>query len=274
VPISRLYEVGMLARLPLVASVANDERWAVCTSATFIPHSLTICFPHHFTTYHKSLFTLSVGKMDSLDFPLSSKTKQSILDIIFDYNSDGDIDPAVYIPSDGYFSFYTRIVEGCPARVTPETHQDIANLVNLLKRPESTRNSVQDILRSKFLGHQPEDRDEILESWISLATRLLLMVPTRRLLTTGRAITVSGETKLDWKDGNIKDLVNKQFISQTAMKDTVKLEKIFNARNLERIAGLEVRWTSNLADHLRMRDDDTAVEIFHYASFLRFHQTW
>ena len=212
--------------------------------------------------------------MDSLGFPLSSKTKQAILDVIFDYHSDGDIDPAIFIPSDGYFSFYTRIVEGCRARVTPETHQDIANLVNLVKHPESTRNSVEDVLRNKFLDLEPEDRDEILESWISLATRLLLMVPTRRLLTAGRSITVSGETKMNWKDGTIKDLVNKEFVHQTAMKDAVKLEKIFNARNLERIAGLEVRWTSNLADHLRMRDDDTAVEIFHYASFLRFHQTW
>jgi len=57
------------------------------------------------------------------------------------------------------------------------------------------------------------------------------------------------------------------------MKDHVKLEKIFNAMNLEHIAGIEVRWTSNLADHLRMRDDDKAVEIFHYATFLRLHQS-
>jgi hypothetical protein len=61
---------------------------------------------------------------------------------------------------------------------------------------------------------------------------------------------------------------------QKNMSESVKLEKIFNARNLEHIAGIKVRWTSNLADHLRMRDDDTAVELFHYASFLRFHQTW
>jgi hypothetical protein len=85
---------------------------------------------------------------------------------------------------------------------------------------------------------------------------------------------VSGETRFDWKAGNIKALVESHFTPQTSMKESVKLEKIFNARNLEHIAGLEIRWINNLADHLRMRDDDTAVEIFHHASFLRFHHNW
>jgi hypothetical protein len=212
--------------------------------------------------------------MDSLDFPLSSKTKQAILCIIFDYNSDGAIDPAVYMSNDSYFSFYRRVVESSRAHLTLKTHQDVANLVSLFKRPEAVRNSIEDILRGRLLDYALEDREEILENWISLAVRLLLMMPTGGLLTTGRSITLSGETKLNWKDGTVKDLANREIVRQITLKESVKLEKIFNARNLERIAGVEIRWTSNLADHLRMRDDDTAVEIFHYASFLRFHQNW
>ena len=97
------------------------------------------------------------------------------------------------------------------------------------------------------------------------------MMPTGGL-ASGQSIRVSGETKLDWKDGTIKDLVNSEIVCQSDMNEGVKLEKIFNARNPERIAGIKIRWTSNLADHLRMREEDTAVEIFHYASFLRFHK--
>jgi hypothetical protein len=49
----------------------------------------------------------------------------------------------------------------------------------------------------------------------------------------------------------------------------VKLEKIFIARNLGRIAGIEIQFTNNLADHLRlMNEDDKKVTIFHNASFL------
>ena len=47
--------------------------------------------------------------------------------------------------------------------------------------------------------------------------------------------------------------------------DHVKLERLFNARTIERIAGIKITWTSNLADHLRLLDDDTGVVIFHNA---------
>jgi hypothetical protein len=39
------------------------------------------------------------------------------------------------------------------------------------------------------------------------------------------------------------------------------------------MAGLEIVWTDNLADHLRLTDDDTKVHIFHHASFLEIQRT-
>lgn len=42
---------------------------------------------------------------------------------------------------------------------------------------------------------------------------------------------------------------------------------MFTARNLERVAGIRVIWTSNLADHLHLEDDDTSVRIFYHVSF-------
>jgi hypothetical protein len=53
--------------------------------------------------------------------------------------------------------------------------------------------------------------------------------------------------------------------------DSIKLEKSFNALNVQRIGGIKIWWTNNLADHLRMMDDDKAVFVFHHASFLE-HQ--
>lgn len=100
------------------------------------------------------------------------------------------------------------------------------------------------------------------------------MIPIGPFLITGGRITVSGETYLPWKEGTITEFVSGVFSPQTCVKERVKFEKGFNARNVKLIAGIEIRWTSNFADHLRMRDDDTAVEIFPYASFLRFHQNW
>lgn len=53
--------------------------------------------------------------------------------------------------------------------------------------------------------------------------------------------------------------------------ETTKLENNFTAINLK-LAGLEVVWTDNLIDHLRMSDDDTKVHIFHHAAFLECQQ--
>ncbi|KAL8947280.1 MAG: hypothetical protein Q9222_006417 [Ikaeria aurantiellina] len=50
--------------------------------------------------------------------------------------------------------------------------------------------------------------------------------------------------------------------------DIVKLPQSFTAANLERIGGIQIRWTDNLADHLLLRDDDTKLMLFHHVSAL------
>jgi hypothetical protein len=49
------------------------------------------------------------------------------------------------------------------------------------------------------------------------------------------------------------------------LSDHVKLERLFTARNIERVADIQVIWTSNLADHLQLEDDDTKVRLFSHA---------
>ena len=49
--------------------------------------------------------------------------------------------------------------------------------------------------------------------------------------------------------------------------DKVKLPKIFTTANLEMIADIQVRWNSNLVDHLSRRDGGTKVMLYHQASF-------
>ena len=49
----------------------------------------------------------------------------------------------------------------------------------------------------------------------------------------------------------------------------IKLEKMFTAPNIERIAGIKIRWTDELVDHLRLVEDGRAVVIFRHASFLK-----
>ncbi|KAL8752396.1 MAG: hypothetical protein Q9199_005775 [Rusavskia elegans] len=64
------------------------------------------------------------------------------------------------------------------------------------------------------------------------------------------------------------NLINTVF-SPPSFLDTVKLPQSFTAANLEKIGGIQVLWTDNLADHLLLRDDDTKVMLFHHVSALR-----
>ncbi|KAH8587923.1 hypothetical protein B0O99DRAFT_640479 [Bisporella sp. PMI_857] len=210
--------------------------------------------------------------MDSRSFPLSSKTKQQILANIFGGTADVTMISDLLEPSHSYFCYYQRSVQNTRESSLTGSHQQITSLVTLLKDCKESRSSAENILHNKLLNDEFEDGNEIIEDSLNLAARILLMVPTGGFFTNGRSITLSGETKLNWENGTIEDLASKEFIPQTQMKNPVKPEKVFNAMNLERIAGIDVRWTSNLADHLRMRDDDRALEIYHYATFLRLHQ--
>ena len=85
---------------------------------------------------------------------------------------------------------------------------------------------------------------------------------------------VSTARSLNWVTGTLESFLLDRFRPQrTLSHEAVKLEKTFTARNLDRIAGIQIVWTSNLADHLQMIDDDTRVVIFHYASFLEYQIT-
>jgi hypothetical protein len=220
---------------------------------------------------YASCFEL-IPNMELSTRPLSREAKQAILSTFFDYEVTSQQAQKL---GESYFRYYQHSFKNSGLDCFQAGQEKICDLVGLLKRPDTTRASIETLLKKLFSEENGDDGDaEILRDSLNLAIRLLFMIPIGPFLATGRAITVSGETYLPWKEGTIIELVSTGISPQTSMKERVRLEKGFNARNLNRIAGIEVRWTSNLADHLRMRDDDTAVEIFHYASFLRFHERW
>ncbi|KAK0616494.1 hypothetical protein B0T14DRAFT_538411 [Immersiella caudata] len=83
--------------------------------------------------------------------------------------------------------------------------------------------------------------------------------------------TISGRTPVSWESSSLHTAIAKHFVPQdTLLAGSPKLRVFFTACNFERICGIRVRWTTNLADHLRLVDDDRAVFIFHCARFLNF----
>jgi hypothetical protein len=173
--------------------------------------------------------------------------------------------------TDSYFRYYQKQCElvrhgnECIA----QDHRGIIEAVELLKILAATREEVKSNLKLKSPNPDADNIEDVLSNSIDLAARIWLMVNIggfRRVLMPGRP--------LNWTEGCLGDFMMSKFSREKVLKEHVKLEKLFNAYNLSRIAAIEIVWTSNLADHLRMQDDDTRVAVFHHAFFLENRLEW
>jgi hypothetical protein len=82
--------------------------------------------------------------------------------------------------------------------------------------------------------------------------------------------TVTRCEKLRWTNSSLKDHLEAHFCaSQASSGDSFRFDRTFIALNMERVAGIRICWTNDLADHLRVVTDGVKqVSIFHHASFL------
>ncbi|KAK7959784.1 uncharacterized protein PG986_004638 [Apiospora aurea] len=146
------------------------------------------------------------------------------------------------------------------------SHADVIEVVQMLKAG-AVREEIRSALRSK-LSRKHENEDELLENAIDLAASLALMCDF------GIApLGFSGRTELEWTRGSLQAFLADYFNEPPVLSlESMKLEKTFIARNLTTIGGIEIIWTENLVDHLRLSDDDTKIHIFHHASFLEYQK--
>lgn len=180
--------------------------------------------------------------------------------------------PRCYSPVnlEAYFRYYTHqadfFLHDAGRHVMVRTHDHIVRLTHML-RQDIDLVEAQDITRSQIFPGQDIDRHEALNASLHLAIRLLLMI---EIGTTPNGFSRTGPKH--WRSGKISQVLLDHFTPPASLPDKVRLERMFTARNLERIAGMRIKWTSNLADHLWVVDaeneDRLVVHIFHHASFL------
>lgn len=162
-----------------------------------------------------------------------------------------------------YFKYYVQQCElialhGGGNYASIETHQDIMTIAELAKARQTPAEIRQQV------GIEDGGNDHSID----LAARLLTMVEIGNL-----SYAFSGSRKVEWFGGSLKDLLSHTFQATPILTPkNVKLDKIFNVFNLGAIAGIDIIWTNNLADHLRLMNDDKSVAIFHHASFLKRQQ--
>ncbi|KAH8734453.1 hypothetical protein BGZ61DRAFT_442574 [Ilyonectria robusta] len=202
-----------------------------------------------------------------LDLPLPQLTKTAISSEYWAYRHQGQRFNSVDYDLQSFWIYYNkecaRALHNGGRYVALRSHRDVADCVRKLKSG-MLRHDIKEELREKLTAFH-DNEDEMLDNSIDLAASLLLMMSFCSF-----AYGFSGRSPLHWSDGSLESFVSEYFDPGTAhqVKENVRMEKIFTARNLCRIAGLDIVWTDNLVDHLRLTDDDRRVHIFHHASFL------
>ena len=198
--------------------------------------------------------------------PISRHTQNEIATKLWAFHSQNCQAYGDDISLELYFNYYAvqsdlALHDGGRHALT-RSHRDIIEITNLL-RQGLTRNEVKLELTSQSRYSNVEN--DLLEASIDLAARLLLMVEIghiRNGYTTNK--------QLLWEDQSLQRHLESHFEPPEASTNQhIKLEKLFIAKNLHRIARIKIIWTDNLADHLRMFEYDAKVAIFHHASFLK-----
>lgn len=144
--------------------------------------------------------------------------------------------------------------------VPMQTHQDVLDIAAALLR----ENLGSEEIKLNLQCHSRVDESRS-EASINLTSSFLLM------MSIGTApYVIPGGTDLIRKDdsGPIKDCIAAHFNPGKRSEEAVKLDTLFTAQNLDRIAGLKITWTDDISDHLRLFKFDTEVAIVHHVSFL------
>ncbi|MCJ1372179.1 hypothetical protein MMC20_003401 [Loxospora ochrophaea] len=179
--------------------------------------------------------------------------------------------------------FFSHYEDSCNLAISSSyggliSRQESNEIVRIIKqlRSNEPRDSIQkDLIQRLSSGKEQDDYDyaKAADCIIYLVIRLWLMCHVG---------TIGGEVRheqymAEWDRGSLRELMAAQFPDNSRLDEPVQLEKQFQARNLEKLAGIQVLWTANLLDHLRVhdpwhRDGQMRVSLFYHVHFLEYHK--
>lgn len=219
---------------------------------------------------------VKIAAKDCLSRPVASTElplpiRQAIINGIFQSKLTADDFSSRDNGLQSWFSdWFEEQCEAAATQVSTPTHQDLLQILNYLQSNSNTcsRADIADNLCTTSSPTRPalslRPNDERLDASLTLAARIWLSISIDSLhhfFTPGYFVCWNS-------DQCLSDAIDREFSPKPQTTETIKLPKIFTAANLEQIAGIQVQWTSNLADHLVLKDDDKKVMLFHQASFL------
>ncbi|PKX96364.1 uncharacterized protein P174DRAFT_438163 [Aspergillus novofumigatus IBT 16806] len=130
-----------------------------------------------------------------------------------------------------------------------------------------TYSAVRDFIEERQWTGEPTS-EKAIDASKDPTARLLLMVDVGEFPNS-----YSGRKTLLWVEGLLQEFVKETLTESISLHhDRIRFSRAFKMCNLDRIAGFRVELTSNLYDHLRVKDVDKSVCVFHHASFLMAHK--
>ena len=175
----------------------------------------------------------------------------------------------------GYESFFARYEELCDriaGRSEDWTHGEVLEIIEIMKTPRLSRLTIVDIILRCCEGRERPCGLEEAQRLIDLAASTWLMTPFVHGPTSG---WVSLDNPVGWNEeclfGSEFNSAFDSVVPKKGSVEFVKLPQNFTAEHLERIGGIRIRWTSNLADHLLLKNDDADLMLFHQVSILELH---
>ena len=227
---------------------------------------------------------MSLLEMESIGGPRTTvdgrNIQRSILDAMFDcHSTDVDFIKASQGINTYFKDWYEEQCQQCGREVSVRTEAELMEIIGYLRDPQETRASIRQKLLLRHTTGQtqppPSSQQPVaqntstsdLDASITLAARLFLMISVGEF---GHSVSIG--RPIPWGEDSLQTVVDDTFAPGTGQIESFRITKNFNALNLERIARIKVFWTSNLAEHLLLNDDEGTVTLFHHVTFLKMHQ--
>jgi hypothetical protein len=194
--------------------------------------------------------------------PITASGRRALIAAMFTIPADREDLGGVDDRFGAYFtSWFEDQCGDATGSVSKMTIGDMLGIITLVSDNLETRETIQ----SKVLQlHQQRFKETEVDMAITLAARLWSI----SYIDGHKPPFITGKT-IDWRIGSLNGTLAAHF--QPLSTDKGKLPSFFTAEKIDRIAGIQILWTGNLLDHLRMINDDKAVYLFHQVSFLAIH---
>lgn len=171
-----------------------------------------------------------------------------------------------------YFQHYAAEIKSAiesdgGVNTTVRKHQDVVAIARDLERGFAKQAIKQELFRLDTQSRSEAEKERMAEGSVNLVVRLLFMVDIGPISQNH----IPSLTYVQWTDDNsdVGTVLEEHFKKSEEDAGKIKFDSKFSAYNLERLAGIKILWTNNLADHLRLMEDDSKLCIFHQTTFLR-----